>query len=177
MMYIFAAVAASLTERFGSRLIVIAGSLISAAGLVASSFSPSLQLLYATYGIVWGLGSSLGLFPTLLILTKYFNKRLAVANGIGLAGAAVGSMIFGPFIQVVSSKFGVPVTFRLLAALQSLMFLSALTFRPIPEENLYWKTKMFDCSLFSNKGFIIWTASLSIFMLVFLVPFVHLVSG
>ena len=65
MMYLFAAVGTTLAERYGSRVVVIAGSFVSAAGLFASSFATTLQPLFVTYGVIWGLGSSLGLFPSL----------------------------------------------------------------------------------------------------------------
>ena len=177
MMYLFAAVGTTLAERYGSRVVVIAGSFVSAAGLFASSFATTLQPLFVTYGVIWGLGSSLGLFPSLVILTKYFRRRLALASGMALAGAAIGTLAYGPFIQTLSSKYGLAVTFRILAGVQSLMFLSALTFRPVESEKAQLnRKKMCDFAIFRNRGYAIWVAALCIFMLVFLVPFVHLVS-
>ena len=178
MMYLFAAVGTSLAERYGSRIVVIAGSFVSASGLLASSFATTLPPLYATYGVIWGLGASLGLFPSLVILTKYFRRRLALATGIALAGAAIGSLVYGPLIQALSSKYGMAVTFRILAGFQGVMFLSALIFRPVEGERTLIKgQRKCDCGIFSNRGYIIWVVALCIFMLVFLVPFVHLVSS
>ena len=179
MMYLFAAVGTSLAERFGSRLVVIIGSFVSASGLLASSFATKLAPLYATYGVVWGLGASLGLFPSLVILTKYFKRRLALVSGISLAGAASGALVYGPIIQMLSSKFGISTTFRILAGLQSLMLLSALTFTPVTMvtlTNQQQSNREFDLSIFKNKAYVIWVVAQCIFMVVFLVPFVHLVS-
>ena len=92
MNYLFAAMGTALAERYGSRVVVIVGSFVSAAGLLTSSFATTLQPLFVTYGVIWGLGSSLGLFPSLVILTKYFKKRLSFASGIALAGAASGGV-------------------------------------------------------------------------------------
>ena len=179
MMYLFAAVGTSLAERYGSRIVVIIGSFVSASGLLASSFATTLQPLYATYGVVWGLGASLGLFPSLVILTKYFRRRLALASGIALAGAACGTLAYGPVIQVLTSKYGVAVTFRILAGLQSVMFLCGLTFRQVESEGRTTRVKKqrsLNSNMFKNRGYVIWLAALCVFMLVFLVPFVHLVS-
>ena len=177
MMYLFAAVGTALAERYGSRIVVIAGSFVSASGLLASSFTTTLPPLYVTYGVIWGLGSSLGLFPSLVILTKYFRKRLALASGIALAGAAIGGLVYGPLIQTLSSNYGIAVTFRILAGFQSLMFLCALTFRPVEGEKTQIKSqRICDCAMFRNRGYVIWVVALGTFMLVFLVPFVHLVS-
>jgi len=176
MMYLFAAVGTSLAERYGSRIVVIAGSFVSASGLIASSFTTTLPPLYATYGVIWGLGASLGLFPSFVILTKYFKRRLALASGIALSGAAIGSLAYGPLVEALYSKYGIAVTFRTLAGFQSLMFFSALTFRPVEKEIAQIECqRKCDCGIFSNRGYVIWVAALSTFMLVFLVPFVHLV--
>ena len=179
MMYLFAAVGTSLAERYGSRIVVIIGSFVSASGLLASSFVTTLQPLYATYGVVWGLGASLGLFPSLVILTKYFRRRLALASGIALAGAACGTLVYGPVIQYLTSKYGIAVTFRILASVQSVMFLCGLTFRPVKsdgEKTRIKRQRRRNSSIFNNRGYVIWLAALCVFMLVFLVPFVHLVS-
>ena len=181
-MYLFAALATSLAERYGSRIVVITGSFVSASGLLASSFVTTLQPLYATYGVVWGLGTSLGLFPSIVILTKYFKRRLALASGIALAGAACGTLVYGPVIQFLTSKYGIAVTFRILACVQSVMFLCGLTFRPVDSggektthKHRKKQGKPRSC-IFKNKAYTIWVAALCVFMLVFLVPFVHLVS-
>lgn len=178
MMYLFAAVGTSLAEHYGSRIVVIIGSFVSASGLLASSFVTTLQPLYATYGVVWGLGASLGLFPSIVILTKYFRRRLALASGITLAGAASGALVYGPLIELLSTKFGMSTTFRILAVLQSLMLLSALTFVPVTmATGRNQASTRFDFSIFSNRFYVIWVAAQCTFMVVFLVPFVHLVSS
>ena len=180
MMYLFAAVGTSLAERYGSRIVVIAGSFVSASGLLASSFVTSLKPLYLTYGVIWGLGTSLGLFPSLVMLTTYFRRRLTFASGIALAGAASGGLVYGPIIERLSSKFGISTTFRILAGLQTLMLLSALTFRPVTivtRENQRSRDMTFYLSIFKNKAYCIWIVANCTFMIVFLVPFVHLVSA
>lgn len=177
-MYLFAAFGIWLTERYGSRKVVLAGSLVSASGLLASSFVTSIASLCLTYGVIWGLGTSLCLFPSIVILTKYFRRRLALASGTALAGAAIGGLVYGPSIEALTSKYGIVISFQILAGLQSLMFLSALLFRPREEECPHSKRQSkLDCSVFRNRGYVIWVAALCTFMLVFLVPVVHLVGA
>ena len=43
-----------LADRYGCRLIAIAGSLIASLGFFASVFAPSLYMLYISFGIVSG---------------------------------------------------------------------------------------------------------------------------
>ena len=43
-----------LLKRFGCRLVGVAGSLILFVGLLTSVFTPSLHVLYVTYGLIGG---------------------------------------------------------------------------------------------------------------------------
>ena len=47
-------VAGPLIKKFGWRLVTVIGSVISAIGFFASSFSPNVYLLYLTYGGLTG---------------------------------------------------------------------------------------------------------------------------
>ena len=88
--------------------------------------------------------------------------------------------MFGPVIEILSSNFGISTTFRILAGLQTLMLLSALTFSPVTivtGTNQRQSHSGFDFSVFKNKAFFIWIVAQCIFMVVFLVPFVHLVCN
>lgn len=161
-------------------MVMLAG-VISGVSLACSSFAKRLLPMYFSYGVGWGVGTSFGLFPSLVMLTKYFRGRLSLVNGIALSGAAAGSIVLAPLVQQLSSAFGTPNMFRFLGGLNVLMVFSGMLYRPVPDEErvqkLKSKRKFIDKSLFKNKGYVIWMVALSTLMLVFLVPFVHLVSG
>lgn len=109
---------------------------------------------------------------------QVLQKAPGLASGIALAGAASGALVYGPLIEFLSTKFGMPTTFRILAGLQSLMLLSALTFVPVTMATGRNQASMrFDFSAFSNRFYVVWVAAQCTFMVVFLVPFVHLVSS
>lgn len=72
----------------------------------------------------------------------------------------------------------ISTTFRILAGLQSLMLLSALTFTPVSSvtrTNQPPRNREMDFRFFRSKAYIIWVVAQCVFMVVFLVPFVHLV--
>lgn len=69
-------VSSILTDKLGIRRTVILGGLISATGMLLSSFVEVLELLYLTYGIIMGFGASLIYTPSLVILGHYFDKRM-----------------------------------------------------------------------------------------------------
>ena len=63
------------------------------------------------------------------------------------------------------------------------VFFSALFYRPIntheqptEKEDKKKRAKFIDMSIFQNKAYVIWCASLAVFILGYFVPFVHLVS-
>ena len=68
MNFLCGPIASSLCQRFGYRIVAAVGGLIAALGLLLTSFTNSLYLIYLTYSVLWGFGSSLNYAPTMLVL-------------------------------------------------------------------------------------------------------------
>ena len=186
--YLFFPLGAVLSERYGCWVVALLGTLACSVGLLSSSFVTSLPMLYLTYSLVWGLGASLVYFADLLILTKYFKEKLAFANGIMALGGAVGGSVLNPTMQQMFIHLGLANTFRVLSATFLLLSGFALVYRPrrsvFPHaQNSQVTIKhgekkcTFDWEILKNKAFIMWIAVISLFMLGYMVPFVHLVSS
>ena len=77
MMFLLGPVTTALCEKFGCRVIAVTGGFFCMVGMVASAYAPTLKIMYLSFGMTWGLGTSFCYFPTLIILVPYFNKRLA----------------------------------------------------------------------------------------------------
>ena len=134
------------------------------------------------------MGASFVYFADLLILTKYFKARLAFANGIMALGGAVGGSILNPTMQQMFIHLGLANMFRVLSwgvsdLIRDLIF--SLVYRP--KRGVFLrngdamdteceKKCTFDWEILKNKAFIMWIAVIFIFMLGYMVPFVHLVS-
>ena len=131
MMFFLGPLTTSLCERFGCRIVTIIGALFCITGLLLSSFASSLPVLYMTYGMTWGTGTSLCYFPTLISLSKYFKKRLALVNGIVTSGSGVGTLILGPLVQIALKTFGVAKALRIFAGVFVLVVMLGCTFRPV----------------------------------------------
>ena len=130
-------------------------------------------------------------FPSVIILGTYFSKRLSLANGLTSAGSGVGSLVMGPVLQSLLTYCGLRNTMRISAGMLACIIVVAFIYRPIntpflnaekyePENQTKKKKKglsrFVDLSLFKNKAYLVWCASLSFWMLGYFVPFVHLVS-
>ena len=182
-MFLLGPLTTCLCERFGCRIVTISGGLICLTGLLTSSLTTSLLTLYLTYGVVFGSGVSLCYFPTIVVLSKYFKRRIALVNGLVTAGSGVGTLIMSPLVQMLFLRFGVANTFRIVAGIFNLVIICGAMYRPVPTKySQYNKNtegavarRYFDWSIFKNKGYIVWVMSLGTFQLGYFVPFVHLV--
>nr|XP_006817454.1 PREDICTED: monocarboxylate transporter 12-like [Saccoglossus kowalevskii] len=96
----------SLNKKFGTRVVVVTGGIISSIGLLLSSFANSVYVLYVSYGIIGGFGIGLAYGPSIVIVGQYFNKRHALANGLVYAGVGIGLIIFPPIYQLLINKYG-----------------------------------------------------------------------
>ena len=81
-MYFTGMVADVLTSKFGRKIVVIAGSVISASGLLISSFMTNIYVMYFTYGVLTGLGYGLMYMVAVVVVQYYFEKKRSTATGI-----------------------------------------------------------------------------------------------
>ncbi|GAU98921.1 hypothetical protein RvY_09996 [Ramazzottius varieornatus] len=88
----FAPLSTVLSNAFSQRSVVMLGGFFLGLGIALSYFAQSLTFFYISYGCLSGLGSGLAYTPSVVCVGTYFDKRRALANGISLSGAAIGSM-------------------------------------------------------------------------------------
>lgn len=183
--YLFSPLGTVISERYGCWVVALLGTLACSIGLLSSSFVTSLPMLYVTYSLLWGMGASLVYFADLLILTKYFKARLCFANGIMALGGAIGGSVLSPTMQQLFIHVGLANMFRVLSGAFLLLSGFSLVYRPkhrVRPHNSDVTTSqtetkpLFDWEILSNKAFLMWIAVIFIFMLGYMVPFVHLVS-
>lgn len=127
----FGVISGLLIKRYDERLVAIGGGFLSALGFVCSSFSPSIEILFLTHGIMVGAGFSLVCTASGLVVTRWFAKRRATAVGIVVAGSGVGTMVIGPVVQIALDTFGWRGAMRVVAGITCVIPLFALLFRPI----------------------------------------------
>ncbi|XP_072047438.1 monocarboxylate transporter 5-like [Amphiura filiformis] len=77
-----------------------------------------------------GLGFGLAHQPSYVILTYYFDKRLARANGIASAGVGVGIFAIPPFLQVLIDFYGWQSALLIMAAVLGNLGICAAIYRP-----------------------------------------------
>lgn len=78
-----------------------------------------------------GIGGGLSTTPGIIIVSLYFNKRRALANGICVSGTAAGSFVFPMLIEYLIQNFGFHGTILILGGCMLHVCASAVLYRPI----------------------------------------------
>ncbi|KAM4722777.1 monocarboxylate transporter 2-like [Rhinophrynus dorsalis] len=131
IMYAGGPISSILVNRYGSRPVVIAGGLLSGAGMIIATFSTSILQLYIFVGIIAGFGFSLNLQPSVIVIGQYFLKRRPMANGLAMAGSPVLLSTLAPLNQFLFDKYGWRGSFFILGALLLNCCVAGALFRPI----------------------------------------------
>ncbi|XP_065368220.1 uncharacterized protein Sln [Calliphora vicina] len=126
-----APLSSALCQRFSCRTVVFIGGLFCALGMCLSYFATSLVHLLFTFGILTGIGGGLSTTPGIVIVSQYFDKHRALANGICVSGTATGSFILPVLIKHLAENFGFHGTILILGFCMLDVCLSALLYRPL----------------------------------------------
>ncbi|HWD56692.1 MAG TPA: oxalate/formate MFS antiporter [Stellaceae bacterium] len=82
-----------LVDRFGPRLLIAAGGLLSGLGWVFASYATSLWGLYFSYGIVCGVGTGIVYVGVVGQMVRWFPDARGFAAGMVAAGYGVGAIV------------------------------------------------------------------------------------
>lgn len=190
--------------RFGCRYLASAGSVLVSAGLFCSSYVTDMKLLYVSYGLGLGIGTSMCFYSSLGILNIHFNDRLSLAYGISMSGAGFGVPVIAKMSNYFISTAGWRKSVQIMSASGSIIFCCSMIFFRKNEEpsikkstaslivqqkyskpwykhlvvylSQFWKM-LLDYEMFvGNKPLCVWTLSVSLILSGYLVPFIYLVS-
>src|SRR3984957_3609356 len=89
----FSPVQGYLVDRFGARLLIAAGCLLSGLGWVFSAYATSLIGLYLTYGLFCGLGTGIVYVGIVGLMVRWFPDRRGLATGVVAAGYGFGAIL------------------------------------------------------------------------------------
>lgn len=94
--------------RWGARRSLMAGALLTSLGALAMGlWVSSMTGVLIAYGLMLGVGSSLGgLLPAETLIAHWFRKRLALAVTAMLSGTAIGGIIAAPLFESIITAWG-----------------------------------------------------------------------
>jgi MFS family permease len=107
----------SLSDRFGPRLVVLAGSILIAASLALTSMTTSLLAFQLIFGILVG-GSTAAIFaPMMACVTGWFDTHRSLAVSLVSAGIGVAPMTMSPLAAWLVSIYHWRTSLLIIAAL------------------------------------------------------------
>lgn len=104
----------SLQDKKGPKWIIFGGGLMFGAGMIITSFTTSLGMLYVSYGLILGFGIGMAYGCTTSTTVKWFPDKKGLAGGLTAAGFGSGAVIFAPLAANLIQNYGVLLTFRYL---------------------------------------------------------------
>ena len=123
--------------KYGSRRAIVFGVLITIGGLIILAFQSSLWLVYLGYGVLVGIGISLGsIFALTTMVNNWFNKKRSLALSMTTSSMALGGMILIPILMKFIDTIGWRSAYLISAATLFMTgcILAGLFLRDKPED-------------------------------------------
>ncbi len=126
-------VAGYLSDRFGTRGVVLTGAGLLGLGLVLSGQVRQVWQLYLTFGVMVGAGVSAFYVPLTVLAIKWFDRRRGMAASVVSAGNGFGILALSPFSRWLISEYDWRTAFTVLGDLAWLIVIPcALLLKPSP---------------------------------------------
>jgi MFS transporter, OFA family, oxalate/formate antiporter len=82
-----------LVDRFGARLLIASGCLLSGLGWITAGYATTLTGLYLTYGLFCGVGTGIVYVGVVGLMVRWFPDRRGFATGVVAAGYGFGALL------------------------------------------------------------------------------------
>jgi MFS family permease len=131
--YVLAPLTGELADHIGPRRVMLAGSLLFAAGLIGAAQSDSPFLAFPSLGI--GVGAALACIyvPGIAAVGEWFKRYRAIALGIAISGIGAGTLVAAPLAASLIEAHGWRSTLQILGiGGGALLLASALLMFPPP---------------------------------------------
>lgn len=123
----------ALSDRFGTRIVVLLGSALLGVGLVAASQATSLIEFQLLFGVVIGVAAGSFYAPMVSVATAWLEHRRNLAVALVSAGMGIGSMTISPIAGLLLEALDWRTAMLLIGlASWALLLPAALLVRPPP---------------------------------------------
>lgn len=107
-------VAGKIQDQKGPKLVIFAGGIIFSLGIIGAGFTDNLTFLYATYGLLGGIGIGTIYACTVANTVKFFPDKRGLASGLVVAGFGSGAVVLAPLSSSLIQAYGVLAAFKIL---------------------------------------------------------------
>lgn len=102
--FVLGAFGGMLADRWGPRVVCMAGMGFIASGLYLTSLAQSLYMLYISYGLLVGLGIALVYTPSIASVQPWFTQRRGLASGIASSGVGAGTLVLPVVVSYLMTQ-------------------------------------------------------------------------
>jgi OFA family oxalate/formate antiporter-like MFS transporter len=125
---------AYLVDRYGPRLLISVGALMSGGGWVLSSYVDNLWALYFTYGVICGFGTGIIYVGIIGLMVRWFPDRRGLATGLAAAGYGFGAFFTSFPIDSMIKSSGYAHTLVVWGIIQGIIGVIAAQWLRVPPE-------------------------------------------
>jgi len=122
---LFSFVFGMLSDRIGTRRVVLLGGLLFGLGMLLSGLTRQIWQLYVTFGLLGGMGVGAMYVPLSATATRWFTRNRGLAVAIVSGGNGTGIMVMAPLARHLISTFDWSTAFVLVGLLGWVIILPA----------------------------------------------------
>ena len=149
-MFLFAFVSSFLMNKYGLRMIILIGTIISCTSYFLCGIFKNYVLIVTLYGIAGGAGSGLLYAAGNIACFQYFKTYETIASGIAMSGTGFGMIAVSLSCSYTVINFGYFGYFIALALISSMSFLFAFSTFPLAKNYHVMEEEELDG--FKNKS-------------------------
>jgi len=126
---------AYLVDRFGPRLLISIGALLSGGSWLLSAYVDNIWALYFTYGVLGGFGTGIIYVGIIGLMVRWFPDRRGLATGLAAAGYGFGAFFTSFPIDSMIKLSGYAHTLVVWGIIQGVIGIVAAQWLRTPPEN------------------------------------------
>lgn len=113
--FLMGAPAGVLADRFGTRVILLAGAVAMGSGLLLVATAHGTMTVYAGHGVLVGIAMSSTFVPMTAVVSASFTRNRSLAVGVAVSGIGLGTLVMAPLLAMLIEAFGWRETYLGLA--------------------------------------------------------------
>src|SRR6266436_2271368 len=126
---------AYLVDRFGPKLLIAVGAVMSGGAWVLAAQASSLTALYITYGVIGGFGTGIIYVGIIGLMVRWFPDRRGLATGLAAAGYGFGAFFTSFPIDSMIKSSGYQHTLVVWGIIQGIVGVAAALGLRTPAED------------------------------------------
>ncbi|MBT6394205.1 MAG: MFS transporter [Nitrospinaceae bacterium] len=123
-----AILAGAMADKYGTRRVVIVGTLLITLAMIFASRLQSIWEFYLLIGVISGLGRSAFNTPILAFIQRSFTQNRGLATGLAGAGGGLGILITAPILGYLIAAYGWRLSYAAMGSTVLLLTLPAVWF-------------------------------------------------